>query len=201
MLASLLLLLLLPLCLATPSRTAPNGGKTYWRDDDTGTSHSTFQSLWSKPEQMFTGVGTVYNQDNMAGSCGDWHDDEDFVCALGGVWMSYQNGGPECGRRIRVTNLGGDGYPVGGKGRSVVVVIKDSCETCEGDHVDLSVGAWDALTDESSRGQIRTAWHFMDGKPGKRHYFHDYDSDGDESDWSSVWDSGYDDTDSDDDYW
>lgn len=105
----------------------------------------------------FAGAGTVYQQDGLAGSCGEVYDDDAFICALGNAWMNYEYMGDECGRRIRVTNLGSH-YPVGGEGRSIIVTVKDTCASCDEDHIDLSIGAWNALTDHTAPGLLNVEW-------------------------------------------
>ncbi|KAK0656230.1 hypothetical protein B0T16DRAFT_384973 [Cercophora newfieldiana] len=192
------------LLLATLGAAAP--GKN--REEDT--SHPLNKSRSTLSRRAHRNWNLNEMQDDLAGSCGDFHDDSDFVCALSNEWMHDKYRGPECGRRIKVTNLGGKGYPVGGKGRSIIVMVKDTCEDCFGDHVDLSQGAWDALTDWSPRGLIETKWHFIDRYNDD--YGYDYDDDYDldsDDDWSddsdsdsdSDWDSDSDDDDSDDDEW
>jgi len=93
----------------------------------------------------------------MAGSCGDWNDNDSFVCALSNEWMHGEYKASECGRLIEVTHMGSD-YGVGGEGNTIIVKVQDTCEDCDGDHVDLSMGAWDALTDGAPWGQIYTEW-------------------------------------------
>lgn len=94
----------------------------------------------------------------MAGSCGDYHRDDDYVCALGHAWMGGRYKAPGCGRKIEITNVGCDYEGVRGVGNSIIVTLKDTCELCAEDHVDLSVGAWEALTDGSPWGIFHVQW-------------------------------------------
>ncbi len=93
----------------------------------------------------------------MAGSCGNWHSDDDFVAALGNSWMQGQYKGPHCGRQIEVTNVGSN-YSVGGVGNTIIVTVQDTCESCDESHVDFSVGAWNALTDGGDPSIFRVKW-------------------------------------------
>ncbi len=116
----------------------------------------------------YHGYGTVYSQDDLAGSCGDWHSDYDYICALSNEWMLGEYQGPECGRKIEVTNLGSD-YGVGGTGNTIIVTVQDTCPTCDDHHVDFSVGAWNALTDGSPWGQLHIKWYvFGMFSPGRQ---------------------------------
>lgn len=110
-----------------------------------------------KKKNRLAGAVTVYSQGARAGSCGEVHDDNAFIAALGNAWMNGEYMSEECGRQIRVTNLGSF-YPVGGEGRSIIVTVKDTCESCDEDHIDLSIAAWNALTDNTDFGLINVAW-------------------------------------------
>ncbi|KAK0628310.1 RlpA-like double-psi beta-barrel-protein domain-containing protein-containing protein [Bombardia bombarda] len=96
-------------------------------------------------------------QDGNAGSCGEWNDDDSYIVALGNDWMQWQYEGPECGRQVRVKNLGSD-YGVGGEGNSIIATVADTCDSCDATHVDFSVGAWNALTDHSEWSQLNIQW-------------------------------------------
>ncbi|MCJ1249826.1 hypothetical protein MMC30_007052 [Trapelia coarctata] len=103
------------------------------------------------------GRGTIYNQFGAYGSCGHIHPDSDFVAAISNTYMHGQgNNSPWCGQRIRATNVGsGDG--VGGAGRSVEVLVADTCPSCGEGDVDFSQGAWDALT-----GGAASRWFWVE---------------------------------------
>jgi expansin (peptidoglycan-binding protein) len=72
--------------------------------------------------------------------------------------MDGKSPGPFCGRKIKATNKGSDDN-VGGAGRSVTVTVKDTCPSCKKTHLDFSVGAWYALTDNAAFGTINIEWH------------------------------------------
>jgi len=99
----------------------------------------------------------VYTQDGLAGSCGIVYNDDAFIAALGNTWMNGEYISSECGRQIRVTNLGSF-YPVGGEGNSIIVTVMDTCSTCDEDHIDLSIAAWNALTDDTEFGLLNVEW-------------------------------------------
>ncbi|KAK3372358.1 hypothetical protein B0H63DRAFT_563786 [Podospora didyma] len=147
---------------------------------------------------IYAGYGTVYTQDGLAGSCGEYYDDDAYICALSNDWMKDLYIAPECGLKIRVTNVGSD-YGVGGVGNTIVVTVQDTCPTCDDNHVDFSVGAWNALTNGAPHGQLYVEWSFISDRDDDddRHYgthryeVHDYDEDHD--------DDYYDDDDDDDD--
>jgi hypothetical protein len=71
--------------------------------------------------------------------------------------MEDESPGPFCGRLIQVTNTGSnDG--VGGKGNSVIARVEDTCPSCDENHVDFSVGAWNKLTNNAAFGTIDITW-------------------------------------------
>ncbi len=100
-----------------------------------------------------TGTATVYQQEGTTGSCGHNHGDYDMIVALGMDWMQNQYQSPYCGRRLRVTNKGGSG-----KGKVIEVTVADSCESCDRNHIDLSVGAWNRLTNSADWGVANIVW-------------------------------------------
>lgn len=99
------------------------------------------------------GVATFYQQGGVAGACGDFHSDSDFVCALQTELYGDINAvSPNCGRTIHITN------PANGK--SVDVVVVDACPTCEnGDSIDLSPAAFDQIADPD-QGVVPISWSF-----------------------------------------
>jgi expansin (peptidoglycan-binding protein) len=74
--------------------------------------------------------------------------------------MSDLSPAPLCNRQITVTNEGSDDN-VGGKGNSVTVTVKDTCPGCNKTHLDLSVGAWNILTNSAPFGTIDIKWHVL----------------------------------------
>lgn len=64
---------------------------------------------------------------------------------------------PYCGQTIQITNIGSDDG-VGGAGSSITVTVADTCEGCDESHLDLSIGAWNALTDSAPFGTVEINW-------------------------------------------
>ncbi|CZR68602.1 uncharacterized protein PAC_18501 [Phialocephala subalpina] len=111
------------------------------------------------------GTGTVYLQGGNAGSCGETNPDSAIIAAIGNFWMDDESPGPYCGRLIQITNTGSnDG--VGGDGNVVTVQVEDTCPSCGEGDIDLSVGAWDKLTNSAAFGTFEISWHFcnVDGQ-------------------------------------
>ncbi|KAK3336350.1 RlpA-like double-psi beta-barrel-protein domain-containing protein-containing protein [Cercophora scortea] len=108
-----------------------------------------------------TGKGTVYAQEGTAGSCGNWHDDDDQIVALGHFWMKHEYQAERCGRKIRVKNIGSDYDGLGGEGNEIIVTVQDSCDSCGKNHLDFSIGAWNELTDESEWGELNIEWNWL----------------------------------------
>ena len=106
-----------------------------------------------------TGEATYYLQNNIQGSCGNTNGDDAFIGALGWGRTGAQYKHQYCGRQIRILNLGSHYPGLYGKGNSVVVTIADSCEACKDDDVDLSVAAWNMLTDTSQPGRLAIEWY------------------------------------------
>lgn len=72
--------------------------------------------------------------------------------------MNNEFEGPFCGRLVQVTNTGSDDN-VGGAGNTVIVQIEDTCESCDENHIDFSVGAWNELTNSAAFGTIDISWY------------------------------------------
>ncbi|KAF1821481.1 uncharacterized protein K489DRAFT_410950 [Dissoconium aciculare CBS 342.82] len=127
------------------------------------------------------GIATVNpNPSNGLGSCGnpfrdsqykvrsfpktkrrDTLTDGGFKVALSNYWMKNQSPSSYCGRKIVLTNTGPSGdNSVGGKGNSVVVTVDDTCPGCDENHLDLSVAAWNKLTNGHGYSQVGITWHF-----------------------------------------
>jgi hypothetical protein len=103
------------------------------------------------------GLGTVFTQQGGTGSCGRQNPDSSFIVALSNSWMQEESPSPLCGRKIKATNVGSDDG-VGGAGNSVIVTVADTCPSCNEDHPDFSVGAWNRLTDSAPFGTIKVNW-------------------------------------------
>lgn len=121
----------------------------------------------------------MYNQFDAAGSYGNIYPDSALVAALGkyctyslrkrhrNIYLVVQPLGmddsppaPACGWTIYVTNTGSDDG-VGGKGNAVTVTVADTCPVCASTHLDLSIGAWNVLTDSAPSGTIEIEWYWI----------------------------------------
>ncbi|KAK3694207.1 RlpA-like double-psi beta-barrel-protein domain-containing protein-containing protein [Podospora appendiculata] len=118
-------------------------------------------TLSRREDWVRAGKGTVYSQDGSAGSCGNWHDDYDHIVALGHYWMKHDYQAEPCGRQIRVKNVGCDYEGIDGEGNEIVVTVQDSCDSCDKNHLDLSIGAWNELTDDSEWGELNIEWNWL----------------------------------------
>ena len=67
---------------------------------------------------------------------------------------------PACGWIIYVINKGSDDG-VGGKGNGVTVTVADTCSACDSTYLDLSIGAWNLLTDSDLFGTINIEWYWI----------------------------------------
>ncbi|KAL6717261.1 hypothetical protein ACLMJK_005176 [Lecanora helva] len=88
-----------------------------------------------------TGHATFYEQNGAAGSCGQYNSDSSQIIALSPYW----NVASYCGRKIKITNNGG-GQNNNGAGKTVVATVEDTCPGCGENDLDLSHGAFQALT-------------------------------------------------------
>ncbi|MCJ1329164.1 hypothetical protein MMC10_005842 [Thelotrema lepadinum] len=105
------------------------------------------------------GPATYYYQDGVAGSCGNYNSDSAYIAALSPYWM---NQGGFCGRTISITNNGPSGSGNNGVGKTVTVTVADTCPGCDENHLDLSTGAFKALTGGNldPPGEFNIVWHF-----------------------------------------
>lgn len=121
-------------------------------------SNLAVQQLTEEPNSSHCGVGTIYTQEGGTGSCGHTLPDSALIIALSNHFQLHQAPGPFCGRKIQVTNTGSnDG--VGGKGNSIIATVEDTCPSCDENHLDLSAGAWNQLTDNAAYGTIDICWY------------------------------------------
>ncbi|KAF2834717.1 hypothetical protein M501DRAFT_989482 [Patellaria atrata CBS 101060] len=88
-----------------------------------------------------TGKATFYYQGGAFGSCGEQHSDGDYLVAMSHVWNNQF-----CGRGIIIKNVGGGGSANPGVGRQISARVVDKCMGCDANYIDLSVGAFRALT-------------------------------------------------------
>ncbi|BGO88836.1 hypothetical protein NBRC10512_002192 [Rhodotorula toruloides] len=97
--------------------------------------------------QVFTGQATYYYQYGVAGSCGNYNSDSDYIVAVNAAQM---NSG-WCGKTVHITNTA--------TGASITATIADTCPGCAEQSLDLSQGAFDALGSES-QGVLPISWGF-----------------------------------------
>lgn len=99
------------------------------------------------------GFATFYEQGGVAGACGDFHSDSDFVAALDfRRYGDVDAQSPDCGRMIHLTN--------DNNGKSVDVLVVDACPTCENENcIDLSPAAFNTIADPVE-GVVPISWSF-----------------------------------------
>ncbi|KAI4146037.1 MAG: hypothetical protein LQ340_006065 [Diploschistes diacapsis] len=127
----------------------------------TGTTTSKPDGVLDAPLSKRTdhyGEATYYYQGGAAGSCGNYNSDQAYIAALSTYWMDQ---GTFCGRTIDITNNGG-GDDNNGVGQTITVTVADTCEGCDENHIDLSVGAFEGLTGGNldPPGEFNIVWHF-----------------------------------------
>lgn len=131
------------LCLATQAFAVPSAGA----------------SLESRVTHC--GEATYYTQGGAAGSCGQVNPDSSKIVALSNYWQDNESPGPYCGRKVKITNEGGgQGNP--GQGTVVIATVADTCPSCDENHLDLSEGAFEALTGGNldPPGEFNICWNF-----------------------------------------
>ncbi|MCJ1462894.1 hypothetical protein MMC07_001498 [Pseudocyphellaria aurata] len=108
------------------------------------------------------GTATYYEQNNAPGSCGTVHKDSDYIAALSTYWQGTSYPPAYCGRQIRITNTGG-GQSNNGVGKQITVTVADTCPGCTENHLDLSHGAFQALTGGNldPPGTFNIDWNFL----------------------------------------
>ncbi|KAG1753422.1 plant expansin [Suillus lakei] len=139
---------------ATPAPTTSSSAPVNVAPAPTTTHTSTHTSSASKVASTTTpSSGSSDSSLNYGGltatqgACGTVHSDSDFICAMdqtryGELWQCVQ-----------ITNLN--------NGKTVVVTIADDCPTCANENsIDLSVSAFEALSDLSV-GDLPIAWKFI----------------------------------------
>jgi len=99
------------------------------------------------------GFATFYEQGGVAGACGDFHSDSDFVAALDfRRYGDVDAQSPECGKTIHITN--------DNNGKSVDVLVVDACPTCVNENcIDLSPAAFNTIA-EPVEGMVPISWTF-----------------------------------------
>jgi len=101
------------------------------------------------------GFATYFYQNGNAGACGQYHSDSDYGIAIdsNGYWgQDFSQGSDLCGKVINIKNVN--------NGKTVTATVWDVCPTCNnGNSLDLSVGAFNAIASESE-GMVPISWSF-----------------------------------------
>lgn len=152
---------------ATPAPTTSSSAPVNVAPAPTTTHTSTHTSSASKVVSTTTpssgssdsslnygGFATYFYQNGNAGACGTVHSDSDFICAMDQTrYGNSGNASPLCGQQVQITNQN--------NGNTVVVTIADDCPTCANENsIDLSVAAFEALSDLSV-GDLPIKWMFL----------------------------------------
>ncbi|BGP13810.1 hypothetical protein JCM10213_006357 [Rhodosporidiobolus nylandii] len=95
----------------------------------------------------YSGKATFFYQGGAAGSCGNYNSDSTYLVAVNAAQM---NSG-WCGRTVQITN--------NANGKTVTATVQDTCPGCSYGSLDLSVGAFNAIGEESS-GVLPISWTF-----------------------------------------
>ncbi|CZT22340.1 uncharacterized protein RCC_08209 [Ramularia collo-cygni] len=104
------------------------------------------------------GIATYYTQNGNAGSCGEYHNDGDYIVAISQQKPFTYNA--HCGQTVTIKNTGGGGGDNHGVGRTINARVVDTCPECDPNHLDLSTGAFKALAGElQPLGQFNIEWH------------------------------------------
>jgi hypothetical protein len=103
------------------------------------------------------GIATFFYQNGNAGACGHVNPDSALICAID--QDRYGNSGnesPLCGKQVQITNEN--------NGKTLTVTVADDCPTCDNaNSIDLSVGAFKALSDDNlGEGTFPIQWKFLD---------------------------------------
>ncbi|KAE9373228.1 hypothetical protein N431DRAFT_482319 [Stipitochalara longipes BDJ] len=113
------------------------------------------------------GKATFFWQYGNPGYCGAWNPDSAFLIAASPA------SGLTCGQTVHITNIGG-GINNQGIGKSITATVADRCppDECRAEHLDLSVGAFQALTGGplDPPGTIGIEWAVVGGWGGRGIY-------------------------------
>ncbi|KAH7370180.1 RlpA-like double-psi beta-barrel-protein domain-containing protein-containing protein [Rhexocercosporidium sp. MPI-PUGE-AT-0058] len=99
--------------------------------------------------QAITGEATYYTQQGVAGSCGVYHSDNDYIVALGPAWGHNTH----CGARVTIRQRN--------NGRSVTAIVADTCPGCPQTKLDVSVGIYAALQGFVGLDPFPIEWNFI----------------------------------------
>ncbi|GAA6002822.1 hypothetical protein JCM10207_007699 [Rhodosporidiobolus poonsookiae] len=97
-------------------------------------------------KQIYTGKGTWYTQNGVAGSCGKVNSDSAMIVAMN----TPQKSG-SCGKYVTVKNQA--------NGKSIRALVADECPSCAWGSLDLSTGAFKALASLDT-GLIGITWQY-----------------------------------------
>ncbi|KAK0464410.1 uncharacterized protein EV420DRAFT_1040451 [Desarmillaria tabescens] len=85
------------------------------------------------------------------GNCGYIDGNNDKILAMSKSFYDA-NGGSNCNQWVSIVNEG--------NGKSAYGLLRDSCESCGWDDIDMSPGLFEEL-DDLSTGELTVKWHFM----------------------------------------
>jgi hypothetical protein len=89
--------------------------------------------------------------------------DASMTVAIASSFMGLNNGKwppANCGRKITLTNTGPTtDNSIGGKGITITVTVEDTCVGCDEGHLDLSVEAWEKLTNNAKWSTVGITWY------------------------------------------
>ncbi|KAF4632326.1 hypothetical protein G7Y89_g5802 [Cudoniella acicularis] len=95
-----------------------------------------------------TGTATEYSPGGNVGTCGKSYPNSALVVALGRTYITGASSA-DCGRKVTITN----------GSKVVIATVADLCPQCDSSNIDLSPGAWTALTGKgSTAGRISVTW-------------------------------------------
>ncbi|PMD49908.1 uncharacterized protein K444DRAFT_670704 [Hyaloscypha bicolor E] len=106
------------------------------------------------------GKATFFWQNGNYGYCGAVNPDSAYLIA------ASPHAGLTCGHTVQITNVGG-GINNLGVGNSITATVVDRCppEECHPNHLDLSVGAFQTLTNGQldPPGSVEIEWQVLGG--------------------------------------
>lgn len=98
----------------------------------------------SSSSGTYSGEATYFFQNGVAGACGNVNSDSAYIVAIDSAMYS--------------SSLCGKSLTISGNGKSVTATVADECPSCASSgSIDLSVGAFTALADESA-GVVEVTW-------------------------------------------
>ncbi|KAJ3838352.1 hypothetical protein F5878DRAFT_619786 [Lentinula raphanica] len=116
-----------------------------------GSSGSDSDSDSNSDSESYSGHGTYFYQNGVAGACGDVHSDSDSIVAITSKFWGDENSvSDNCGKTVSITALG----------QTHTATVADLCPTCDNENdLDMSVGLFQSFTDLSV-GEIDIVWSF-----------------------------------------